>query len=100
MIGFNRTKMSMAFGCLLVAGPQLVWSQTAAVDEVIVTARKRSEPITYWITLDETATLPGISRKYEQIRYGLRGQIPDGLLFRVSSINNDEQASFKLQEQW
>lgn len=61
---------------------------------------RRNEPITYWITLDETATLPGISRKYEQIRYGLRGQIPDGLLFRVSSINSDEQASFKLQEQF
>lgn len=59
---------------------------------------QRREPITYWITLDETATLPGFSRKYEQLRYGLRGQIPDGLLFRVSSIGNDDADSFKLQE--
>ena len=70
------------------------------VQRLVGVLGKRSEPITYWITLDETATLPGMSRKYEQIRYGLRGQIPDGLLFRVSSINSDEQASFKLQEQF
>lgn len=60
----------------------------------------RREPITYWVTLDETATLPGISRKYEQIRYGLRGQIPDGLLFRVSSIHSDEAESFRLQSKF
>jgi len=61
---------------------------------------QRREPITYWITLDETATLPGFSRKYEQLRFGLRGQIPDGLLFRVSSIGNDDSEGFKLQEQF
>lgn len=61
---------------------------------------QRREPITYWITLDETATLPGFSRKYEQLRFGLRGQIPDGLLFRVSSIGSDDAESFKLQEQF
>jgi len=61
---------------------------------------QRREPITYWITLDETATLPGFSRKYEQLRFGLRGQIPDGLLFRVSSIGSDDGESFKLQEQF
>jgi Protein of unknown function (DUF3485) len=34
------------------------------------------------------------------VRYGLRGQIPDGLLFRVSSINTDSAASFRLQERF
>lgn len=60
----------------------------------------RREPITYWIIMDETATLPGFNRKYEQIRYGLRGQIPDGMLFRVSSVGNDDVESFKLQDQF
>ncbi|OQW88880.1 MAG: EpsI family protein [Rhodoferax ferrireducens] len=61
---------------------------------------QRREPITYWITLDETATLPGIGRKLNQLRFGLRGQIPDGLLFRVSSIDMDDAEGFKLQEQF
>ena len=61
---------------------------------------QRREAITYWITMDETATLPGFTRKYEQIRYGLHGQIPDGLLFRVSSIGASEAEGFKLQNKF
>ena len=61
---------------------------------------QRHEAITYWITMDETATLPGLTRKYEQIRYGLSGQIPDGMLFRVSSIGASETQSFTLQNQF
>lgn len=61
---------------------------------------QRREPITYWITLDETATLPGFSRKIEQLRYGLSGQIPDGLLFRISSIGTNDSEGFKLQEKF
>jgi len=61
---------------------------------------QRHEVITYWITMDETATLPGLTRKYEQIRYGLKGQIPDGMLFRVSSIGGSEAESLKLQNQF
>ena len=34
----------------------------------------------YWVTLDESAALPGVSRKFQQIRYGLQGKIPDGML--------------------
>lgn len=58
----------------------------------------RVEPITYWVTLDETVTLPGVGRKLAQLEYGLHGQIPDGLLFRVSSIGKDESENFHLQE--
>jgi EpsI family protein len=60
---------------------------------------QRHEAITYWITMDETATLPGFKRKYEQMRYGLKGQIPDGLLFRVSTLGSGEE-SFKLQDRF
>jgi len=43
------------------------------------------EKISYWVTLDETATLPGFGRKIAQINYGLKGMIADGMLVRVSS---------------
>jgi EpsI family protein len=59
---------------------------------------QRLEPITYWITIDEEATLPGLGRKLEQLRYGLQGKIPDGMLFRVSTVGLDEATAFNLQE--
>ena len=61
---------------------------------------QRNEPITYWVTLDEVATLPGVGRKLQQIRYGLRGQIPDGMLVRVSSISSSPDRSFELQQRF
>lgn len=56
------------------------------------------EPITYWVTLHDSAALPGVSRKLQQLRYGLQGMIVDGFLFRISSLGNDEAEQFKLQE--
>jgi len=58
----------------------------------------RHEPITYWVTLNQRAVLPGFSRKMEQIRLGLLGQIPDGMLVRVSTISNSREESFQVQE--
>ena len=60
----------------------------------------RVEPITYWVTLDEAATLPGLGRKLQQIRYGLRGQIPDGMLVRVSGITPHVDESFATQQRF
>jgi EpsI family protein len=60
----------------------------------------RHEPITYWVTLNETTVLPGVSRKLEQIRLGLTGHIPDGMLVRVSTISNDRAESFGTQERF
>ena len=61
---------------------------------------QRVEPITYWVTLDEAATLPGFGRKMQQIRYGLRGQIPDGMLVRVSTISASNADAFSVQQRF
>ncbi|GGC04892.1 hypothetical protein GCM10007205_12610 [Oxalicibacterium flavum] len=57
----------------------------------------RHEPLTYWVTVGDKATLPGLRRKLAQLAYGLNGTIPDGLIFRVSSIQNDVQGAYRLQ---
>ena len=67
------------------------------VSRVLAQLGQRNEPITYWVTLDESATLPGLGRKLQQIRYGLKGQIPDGMLVRVSSISASTADSYALQ---
>jgi EpsI family protein len=68
------------------------------VQRLIAQQGQRLEPITYWITIDDEATLPGLGRKLEQLRYGLQGKIPDGMLVRVSTVGLDEVTAFKVQE--
>lgn len=53
---------------------------------------QRIEPITYWVTLNEDASIPGIDRKLAQLRYGLQGLIVDGMLVRVSSFADDKNS--------
>jgi EpsI family protein len=61
-------------------------------------AGQRFEPVTYWTTVGNEAVSGGTSKKVAEMRYSLRGEIPDGLLLRVSSINTESQAAFSLQE--
>lgn len=56
----------------------------------------RHEPVTYWITLGNQITLGGLNRRLIELRYGLEGEIPDGLLFRVSSEDADSAKAFEL----
>ncbi|WP_345534095.1 exosortase-associated protein EpsI, B-type [Viridibacterium curvum] len=58
---------------------------------------QRFEPVTYWTIIGERASVGGIDKKLVEMHYSLQGQIPDGLLFRVSSIDRDSQAAFALQ---
>ncbi len=67
------------------------------VRRLVGTFGSRVEPIAYWVTLNDTTVLPGLERKLGQIRLGLSGQIPDGMLVRVSSIGPDPDANFALQ---
>lgn len=63
----------------------------------------RNEPVTYWITVADKVVGPGFDKKLTEMKHGLRGQIPDGLLFRISSIDGnaprayDKQVSFSDQ---
>ena len=58
----------------------------------------RFEPVTYWTIVGDQQSLSGWDRKVSEIRHGLRGEIVDGLLFRVSSIDRDSAAGFRAQD--
>jgi EpsI family protein len=60
----------------------------------------RVEPISYWITVGEAATSQGWQRKLMKLRYALTGQVPDGMLVRVSTIGIDAAAAFKEQDRF
>jgi len=58
----------------------------------------RVEPITYWILVGNTPTTGRTEKRLVELRYGLHGYIPDGLLFRVSSIDRDPSSAFGVQD--
>ena len=61
---------------------------------------QRKEPVTYWTMLGDEAVLGGIDKKVAEMRYGLKRQIPDGMLFRVSSIDPDSMRAFELHQRF
>ncbi len=60
----------------------------------------RNEPITYWLTVGDQVIQSNMDKRIAQIRLGLTGQIPDGLLFRISSIDNDTKRAYDMQQQF
>lgn len=73
---------------------------TLPVRRLLAVQGERNEPITYWVTVGDKATLPGLQRKLNQLAYGLTGKVPDGMLVRVSSIDTNSGNAYKLQEKF
>jgi EpsI family protein len=61
---------------------------------------QRPEPVTYWVTIGDRISLGGFERRMIELEYGLQRTIPDGLLFRVSSVNRDSAEAFRDQERF
>lgn len=57
----------------------------------------RHEPLIYWMLVGDQTVQAGWQRKLLQLSYAAQGVIPDGLLFRVSSIDPNDARAFALQ---
>lgn len=117
----ERVMLSLAYGksqsrtlqahkpevCYAAQGFQLVSMRKAELTNTIKTelpvmqlvARQgpRNEAITYWIRTGNVLVRGWYEQNLARFRYGLKGKIPDGLLFRVSSISPDPEKAFALQ---
>lgn len=73
-----------------------------SIDTARFVGRKqgRVEAVTYWVTLADTVALPGVSRKLQQLKFGLQGFIVDGMLVRISSLGDDASSEFEMQTQF
>lgn len=58
----------------------------------------RTEPVTYWFTMGDTVVRSFFDRQLVDLKYTLRGYIPDGFLFRVSSVSSDTEKAFESQQ--
>ena len=92
--------------CYPAQGFQIVSSSTGAVQvagrdvrvrRLVAKAGGRIEPITYWVITGNEVSLTGTEQKLTQMRYTLRGVIPDGMLVRVSSIDGNYEPAYALQ---
>ena len=61
---------------------------------------QRIEPISYWIVIGDRVIKDSIDRKITEMRYAVNGRIPDGILMRVSSIDQDTSKAFEMQRQF
>ena len=60
----------------------------------------RAEPVTYWFTVGDTAVQGTTQKRLVELKFGLTGLIPDGMLFRVSSIDADQPRAYRMHEQF
>jgi EpsI family protein len=60
----------------------------------------RYEPITYWITIGNKAVKPGLDQRLTELKYGLTGTIPDGMLVRISNISRDPDSAYKVHDRF
>ena len=84
-----------------VARGHLAWAgMRIPVQRLVATRGSRHEPITYWLLVGSSITEFGYAQRWSTIQYGLRGQVPDGVLVRVSSIERDDAAAYLLHERF
>ena len=71
-----------------------------AVSRVTAAKEGRFEPVTYWIRIGHDIVTGVFDRQMARMKYGVQGLIPDGALFRVSTVGMTEEASYRLQEKF
>lgn len=65
-----------------------------SVTRMVAVQNGRSEPVTYWFTMGDSVVRSYLDRQLAQLRYAFSGFIPDGYLFRVSSLSKDTNSAF------
>lgn len=67
---------------------------------LVTKSSNRSEIVTYWTRVGNSLPTSNLSRQYEKLKFGLAGNIPDGVLVRISSISNEPEAAYKIHDKF
>jgi EpsI family protein len=60
----------------------------------------RQEPVTYWFSFAGKVVSNRLEQRWTEIKLGLSGRVPHGLLFRVSSIDGEPDNAFRQQDRF
>jgi EpsI family protein len=90
-----------AQGFKIVSGAKAdieVKSVVIPVMHLIARNGPRNEPITYWIRTGDNLVRGWLEQNVARVKNGLiKGYTPDGLLVRVSSVDDDERRAYMVQ---
>jgi EpsI family protein len=67
---------------------------------LVAQREERVEPISYWMRIGYDNANGNLARQALKLGYGLRGLVPDGVLFRVSTVGVPAELSFKIQDKF
>lgn len=62
--------------------------------QMVAVQGNRMEPVTYWFTMGDQVVRSHLDRELVQLRYAASGFLPDGYLFRVSSLSKEAEQAF------
>lgn len=94
----NGTRAHRPEVCYPAQGFQIFSSQSGVVDlpgqalpvrQLMSRLGGRFEPITYWIVVGGQVATSHVDQKLAELRYSVKGVIADGMLVRVSTIDQD-----------
>jgi EpsI family protein len=71
-----------------------------SVTRILTSLGQRNEPVTYWTTVGDQVFQGSIQKKLAEMRYGLDGKIPDGMLIRISSIDANTSNAYERQREF
>ena len=82
------------------AGVLTTQSGLIPVTRILTNLGQRNEPVTYWTLVGDRVFQGGFQKKIAEMRHGLSGKIPDGMLIRVSSIDSGAANAYEIQSQF
>jgi EpsI family protein len=68
------------------------------VMKLVASRGSRTEPITYWVMIGNSAVRGRFEQFFARLKYGLTGKIPYGILIRVSTISAGELQSHRTED--
>ena len=75
-------------------GELRIAGRAVSVTRLLAVRGRRSEPVTYWLTMGDRVVRGRLERLVVQLSFGLSGRIPDGLLVRVSNLSTDPKRAY------
>lgn len=73
---------------------------TIPIKRLVAQTPGRNEPITYWIRVGSSTVTGVVGQRLTQLAYSLTGEVPDGLIFRISSIDGNEKHAYGIHQKF